>query len=79
MGFTDSADFPTTPDAYDQSYNGNWDLFVTKLTNFDLRQPSVHITVNGDDGPLVLGPGSPLTLAISFDAGSCAATIRSAA
>ncbi len=31
-GITDSVDFPTTPGAYDTSYNGGpWDTFVTKL------------------------------------------------
>ena len=30
-GMTMSADFPTTPGAYDISYNGSWDIFVAKL------------------------------------------------
>jgi hypothetical protein len=30
-GFTTSADFPTTPGAFDTSFNGNTDAFVTKL------------------------------------------------
>ena len=30
-GYTYSSDFPTTPDAYDTSYNGNYDAFVTKI------------------------------------------------
>jgi Beta-propeller repeat len=31
-GFTDSADYPTTPDAFDRTYNGGFtDAFVTKL------------------------------------------------
>ena len=30
-GFTNSADFPTTPDAYRPMYNGDGDAFVTKL------------------------------------------------
>jgi hypothetical protein len=31
-GWTASANFPTTPDAFDTTYNGNGDVFVTKLT-----------------------------------------------
>ena len=35
MGYyTQSTDFPTTPDAHDTSYNGNRDAFVTKLSSF---------------------------------------------
>jgi len=30
-GGTYSTNFPTTPDSYDNSVNGGWDLFVTKL------------------------------------------------
>jgi hypothetical protein len=30
-GFTFSADFPTTPDAFDTTFNGTEDAFVTKL------------------------------------------------
>ena len=30
-GYTDSADFPTTPGAFDTTFNGGYDAFVTKL------------------------------------------------
>ena len=30
-GYTYSSDFPTTPNAYDQTYNGGKDVFVTKV------------------------------------------------
>jgi len=30
-GMTMSSDFPTTPSAYDTTYNGDWDIFVAKL------------------------------------------------
>lgn len=32
LGYTEAADFPTTPGAYDETYNGDQDLFVAKLT-----------------------------------------------
>ncbi|MGH2544797.1 MAG: SBBP repeat-containing protein, partial [Ardenticatenaceae bacterium] len=31
-GMTDSSDFPTTPGAYDTSYNGNSDAYVVKIS-----------------------------------------------
>ena len=30
-GLTDSANYPTTPGAFDTTFNGAWDAFVTKL------------------------------------------------
>jgi hypothetical protein len=30
-GFTESADYPTTPGAFDTIFDGNRDAFVTKL------------------------------------------------
>ena len=32
-GGTSSSDFPTTPNAYDNTYNGNSDAFISKLNN----------------------------------------------
>lgn len=30
-GWTDSSDFPTIPGAYDTTFNGAWDVFVSKI------------------------------------------------
>ncbi len=30
-GYTGSMDFPTTPGAYDRTFNGSWDVFISKL------------------------------------------------
>ncbi len=32
-GFTESTDFPTTPDALNTTHNGEWDAFVSKLAS----------------------------------------------
>jgi hypothetical protein len=32
-GYTTSSDFPTTPGAFDRTYNGSLDAFVTKLND----------------------------------------------
>ncbi len=32
FGWTNSNDLPTTPGAYDRSYNGGWDVYLAKLT-----------------------------------------------
>jgi len=47
-GYTSSGDFPTTPDAFDLSWGGDWDVF---LTCFDLRTGQIiYSTYVGDTG-----------------------------
>ncbi|WP_412675522.1 SBBP repeat-containing protein [Alkalihalobacillus alcalophilus] len=50
VGYTTSADFPTTAGAYDQSYNGNLDVFISKLnpSGTDLVY-STYLGGTGDD------------------------------
>mgnify|MGYP001413959964 CR=1 FL=1 len=42
-GQTDSPNFPTTPGAFDTSYNGNLDIFVTKLNPLGAIQYSTYL------------------------------------
>lgn len=39
-------------------------------TGYVLIPPTVDVTVNGEDGPLTLGPASPLQISIAFDGGN---------
>ncbi len=48
-GETDSLDFPTTPGAFDTTYNGNTDAFVTQLS--PSGNSVIHATFLGGTGP----------------------------
>lgn len=48
VGQTYSSNFPTTPGAYDTSYNGNYDVFITKLSS--LGNSLVYSTYLGGSG-----------------------------
>jgi hypothetical protein len=76
-GGTDSSDFPTTPGAFDTSYNGRWDAFVVKLnptgssliygtfiggSDDDDTYPGGDIAVDGGGNAYVTG----LTLSSDF-------------
>jgi len=48
-GMTSSGDFPTTPSAYDTSFNGGIDVFITKIPT--LCDLSISITTGGTTDP----------------------------
>jgi hypothetical protein len=48
VGFTDVAGFPTTTGAYDESWNGNSDAFISKLSS-DLTQLLASTLIGGSD------------------------------
>ena len=48
-GYTGSSQFPTTPNAYDTSFNGNLDVFVAKLS--DAGDYLVYATLLGSTHP----------------------------
>lgn len=64
-GATNSSGFPTTPEAFDITYNGDWDLFIVKLGNLgsDL-QYSTFLGGSQDDGAWDSGPYVSLNLTI---------------
>jgi hypothetical protein len=54
-GYTSSANFPTTPDAFDTTYNSNNDIFITKLS--PLGDSLVYSTFLGGSGDESGGAG----------------------
>ncbi|MBN1200778.1 MAG: SBBP repeat-containing protein [Anaerolineae bacterium] len=67
VGITQSADFPTTPGAYDRTYGADWDVFITSLdaggTSLDYSTYLGHdgieqgfgITLDGDGAIYAVG------------------------
>ena len=72
-GYTESSSHPTTAGAYDESYNGNRDVFVSRL-DADLSQdgnPEIDIqrpagTSIADGGTDDVGDHSPCTVNLSY-------------
>ena len=48
-GATNSTDFPTTSGAYDTSYNGKWDVFVSKLNSGLTSLADIYVLGGSDD------------------------------
>ena len=48
-GRTDSGDFPTTPGAFDQTYNGTFETFVTSLHSTGALAYSTYLGAHGGD------------------------------
>jgi len=58
VGYTYSNDFPTTVGAYDTTWNGNADAFVTKLTSASVLDSDGDGVPDGSDNcPTVANPG----------------------
>lgn len=59
-GQTSSADFPTTPAAFDTSYNGASDAFATKLATIPLSTPLCDVRIS-DGGRITAANGDRAT------------------
>ena len=55
-GATSSSDFPTTPGAFDTSFNGDRDAFVVRLNAAGKRPRLRHLPWRGNDGDLAATP-----------------------
>jgi hypothetical protein len=49
LGLTKSSDFPTTDDAYQNNYSGNYDIFITKFSSNGSMLYSSYLGTMGDD------------------------------
>ena len=66
-GYTYSNDFPTK-NAYQDTFGGRCDAFVAKVIGIP-TDPIIDIKANGSDGPIVVSPNIPVSIAISLEPG----------
>ena len=67
-GSTESSDYPTTSGAYDESYNGIDDVFVSRFdSDLSAAAPLPDIKANGSDGPITLDQSDTITIIVALN------------
>jgi hypothetical protein len=70
-GWTGSSEFPTTPGAYNETINGDADVFVLKIDNnlSGPLPPVPDIKANGSDGPITIIRSDTISITVALDSG----------